>query len=151
MYNSFAGMLANNGYAVGTKTELAKSLFDEHSPYVIENDANYMDYVIMLTSHFKGAYLDALSWDDTDFDMSKEEMTLYRLYSAWAVGKTDLRDERFKEKLKAVNAMDNYIVQEIYNKPCTVLKTFSSAGNRAGYKNNNSPRYLDTSNYKKRK
>jgi len=149
--NAFAEMLFGNSRILGpSKISIAKSLLDEHTPYVKENDANHADYVVMLQPHFKQVFIDALSWDDTDFDMSKSEINLYRLFSKWAVGDTDLSDPRYNEKLKAVNAMDSFVVQEIYNRPCTSLKTLETAANRLGLTGNTSGRYSDMSNYNDR-
>ena len=122
--NSFTSILFGGAYSpIYTRVEVAKNLLDANIPYIKEKDANYRDFVIMLMPHFKEAVIKAMSFEGTGFDMSNEEVDLYRDYSDWVVGNYELCIKTEYEKYRAFRAIDSFIVQEVLNRPCTSLET----------------------------
>ena len=118
---------------ITTRVGAAKSLLDRYTPYTKEVDANNDDYIIFLLPHFKKSLIDALSWEGTDFDMSPPEIALYRAYSRWLMDKDTICISEEYELYRAVNAIDAFVLQEIYTSPCRSHETlYTRAYNLTG-------------------
>jgi len=88
----------------------AKTILDEHKPFVRETDVNGAVYII-LNEHFIYSMGLALQYTDTDYQFSPAESTLWDQYISWVtVGTLYTADV-----MEVLTVLDLWLVDDILN------------------------------------